>query len=205
MMEYTITIEPISYVEWIYVPGNGQGWSPETAPALHSPNLDGVYTGYAVMNGDFKFTKERAWAAEYNSTAFTTYGDGFGTEADNTNIKCFGDAGIYYITADVANGTLSGVLCNYGIIGPAAGGWETDVDMTFDAETNTYKFTGELVAGEYKFRANDGWDINLGGSLDDLVAGGDNLTLAEAGNYTIILNPLITTDGGKMTATITKN
>lgn len=207
MMDYTMTIEPISYDEFIYVPGNGQGWNPETAPALRSANADGIYVGYAVMNGDFKFTKERNWdGGEYNNGSFSTYGDGFAASTDGSNVSCTGEAGIYYLTADVANGSLSGVLCNYGIIGPAqAGGWDSDSDMTFDATTNTYTWTGDLTAGEMKFRANDGWDINLGGSFDDLVAGGDNITIAEAGNYTIVLNVLVTTDGGKMTATVTKN
>ena len=30
----------------------------------------------------------------------------------------------------------------------------------------------------WKFRVNGGWDINLGGSLNNLTAGGDNLTVA---------------------------
>lgn len=207
MMEYTMTIEPISYNEYIYVPGNGQGWAPASAPAIRSANSDGVYVGYAVMDGDFKFTKERNWdGGEYNSGSFSTYGDGFAASTDGGNISCTGEAGIYYLSADVANGSISGVLCNFGLIGPAqAGGWDSDSDMTFDATTNTYTWTGDLAAGEFKFRANDGWDINLGGSLDDLVANGSNLSVAEAGNYTIVLNVLITTDGGKMTATVTKN
>ena len=208
MMEYSMTIEPLSFSEYIYTPGNGQGWNPETAPALRTANFDGVYTGYTVMNGDFKFTKERNWnGGEYNTGTFSTYGEGFagGAEA-SSDISCTGEAGIYYMTADVANGTLSAVYCNFGLIGPAqAGGWVSDTDMTFDAETNTYTWTGDLTAGEFKFRVNDGWDINLGGSLDDLVANGDNITIAEDGNYTIVLNVLITTDGGKMTATVTKN
>ncbi len=207
MMEYTMTIEPISYDEFIYVPGNGQGWNPETAPALRSANADGIYVGYAVMNGEFKFTKARNWNdGEYNTDSFSTYGDGFEGTSAGGNVKCTGEAGIYYLTADVASGSLSGVLCNFGLIGPAqAGGWDSDTDMTFDAATNTYTWTGDLAAGEMKFRVNDGWDINLGGSLDDLVANGDNITIAEAGNYTVVLNVLITSDGGKMTATITKN
>ena len=77
--------------------------------------------------------------------------------------------------------------------------------MEYDEATNTYTWTGDLGAGEFKFRANDGWDINLGGSLDDLSQNGSNIAIAEAGNYTIVLTPLITTEGGKMTATVAKN
>ena len=52
-----------------------------------------------------------------------------------------------------------------------------------------------------KFRANNGWDINLGGNLSGLTYGGDNISISEAGNYKIVLdlsNPL------KYKATITK-
>jgi hypothetical protein len=41
---------------------------------------------------------------------------------------------------------------------------------------------------EWKFRANDGWDINLGGSLSNLTQGGDNIVCSEAGTFTITLD-----------------
>jgi hypothetical protein len=60
--------------------------------------------------------------------------------------------------------------------------------MTWNAADETWTLTTELTAGELKFRANDGWDINLGGdSIDDLVENGANLQIAEAGTYTITL------------------
>jgi starch-binding outer membrane protein SusE/F len=58
-----------------------------------------------------------------------------------------------------------------------------------------------LSAKSMKFRANNGWDINLGGNLSGLTYGGDNISISEAGNYKIVLdlsNPL------KYKATITK-
>jgi hypothetical protein len=60
--------------------------------------------------------------------------------------------------------------------------------MTWNAADETWTITTALSAGELKFRANDGWDINLGGdSTDDLVENGANLQIAEAGTYTITL------------------
>lgn len=210
MMEYTMTIEPISYTEWIYVPGNGQGWKPDSAPALHSPKNDGHYTGYAIIDGEFKFTKERNWnGGEYNGDSFTTYAEGFENSkpGEGGNIKCTAAAGIYWLDVNVAEGDLNATLISsFGLIGSATpGGWDEDTDMEYDEATNTYTWTGDLGAGEFKFRANDGWGINLGGSLDDLSQDGGNVAIAEAGNYTIVLTPLITTEGGKMTATVTKN
>lgn len=59
--------------------------------------------------------------------------------------------------------------------------------MTFDPETQIWSVTTELSDGEFKFRANDGWDINLGGRINDLSFGGDNIII-ESGTYTITLD-----------------
>lgn len=88
-----------------------------------------------------------------------------------------------------------------GIIGPAqAGGWDNDTDMTYNAEKGTWEATVELAADEMKFRANDAWDINWGGSLDALTQGGANIKV-EAGTYVIELHALC---DGKASATMTK-
>jgi hypothetical protein len=189
MMEYTYTVTPLSFDEFIYIPGNHQGWSPATAEALRSADFNGVYTGYSYLNGDFKFTKERAWAGEYNSGDFTTYNGGVAASTDGSNISQ-PTAGYYRIVADVPNSTLTTTLItSWGIIGTATpGGWDSDTDMTWNAADETWTITTALSAGELKFRANDGWDINLGGdSTDDLVENGANLQIAEAGTYTITL------------------
>jgi hypothetical protein len=39
-----------------------------------------------------------------------------------------------------------------------------------------------------KFRANNAWDINLGGNASNLTYGGDNMSIAESGTYLITLN-----------------
>ena len=61
--------------------------------------------------------------------------------------------------------------------------------MTPSADYLTWTGEFALSAGdEWKFRANDGWDINLGGALDNLVSGGDNFKCTETGTYVITLN-----------------
>jgi hypothetical protein len=71
--------------------------------------------------------------------------------------------------------------------------------MTWDAANGVFKATIDLVAGEMKFRANDDWGVNFGGDLNALTQDGANIAIAEAGNYTITLNPWT------KVATITKN
>ena len=202
MMEYTYKIEKLNFAEFIYVPGNHQGWSPEKAPALQSPNFDGVYVGYTYLNGNFKFTKERNWNAEYNFNDFAVKDDiFFNNDGSNINIS---EEGFYQIKADVASSNLSAVKTTWGIIGPAqAGGWDTDTDMTWNAADESWTATVELAADEFKFRANDGWTINVGGSFDNLTQDGGNIKVTEAGTYEVKLF-LTRSTSDKMYCTITK-
>ena len=202
MMEYTYKIEKLNFAEFIYVPGNHQGWAPDKAPALQSPAFDGVYVGYTYLNGNFKFTKERNWNAEYNFNDFATK-DAIFFNNDGSNIN-ISEEGFYQIKADVASSNLSAVKTTWGIIGPAqAGGWDTDTDMTWNAADESWTATVELAADEFKFRANDAWAINVGGSLDNLTQDGGNIKVTEAGTYEVKLF-LTRSTSDKMYCTITK-
>ena len=191
---YTVSFRSTTFptMEYIYMPGGHQNpvWTPASAPALKTANFDGVYTGFASLGGDFKFTWGRNWTdGEYNSTHFSTYSAGFAPSTDGTNINCSA-AGYYYLAADVMNGTLTATpITKWGIIGTAtADGWNSDTAMTWNADDESWTLTTTLTAGELKFRANDGWDINLGGaSTSNLEANGANLQIAEGGTYTIKL------------------
>lgn len=189
MLEYKMTIVPLSFEQYIFVPGNHQGWSPATAPALRSPNFDGYYEGFSYLDGDFKFTKARDWSSEYNFTDFNTFSDGL-SQGGGTNINMASPA-FYQIKADVLNGTLTCVPTSWGVVGPAQVGendpWNHDTDMTYDKDNECWTVTMALNADLFKFRANDDWGINVGGSVDDLVQDGDNLSVPEAGTYTIKL------------------
>lgn len=208
MMNYTLTVEPISFPEWIYVPGNGQGWKPASAPALHSANMDGKYTGYAYLDGGFKFTKARDWNhGEYAKNDFEAFPEGFAgaASADDSNIECSAP-GVYYLSIDLASKKFEATLIeSFGVVGSASpDGWDKDVDMTFDKESGLYTWTGDLSVGEFKFRANDAWKINLGGEESNLVLDGGNLKVAEAGNYTVVLD-IFRTSSSYMSAKLTKN
>ena len=187
MMEYTYKIEKLNFAEFIYVPGNHQGWAPDKAAALQSPNFDGVYVGYTYLNGNFKFTKERNWNGEYNFNDFATKDDiFFNNDGSNINIS---EEGFYQITADVAASKLSAVKTTWSIIGSATGdpNWGTDLEMTYVTEDESWTYTGALTAGEFKFRANKDWTLSFGGaSFDDLTSdNGANLKIEEEGNYEV--------------------
>lgn len=218
MMNYTYKIEKMNFSEFIYVPGNAQkyntsaagmpewGWTPELAPALRSANFDGVYVGFAYMDGEFKFTKERNWSAEYNYDSFNTYDPIFtGEHGTGGNINCT-EAGYYRLVADVAGGSLKATKLTWGLVGPATpGGWDAGAYtvMTYNMADDCWEITTDLAADEFKFTTNGSWDINLGGKLDDLSEGGGNLRIDEAGKYTIKLYPS-RSQSDKMYATIVK-
>ena len=186
MMEYTYKIEKLNFEEYIYVPGNHQGWAPDKAPRLHGANSDGKYVGYSCLDGGFKFTKGPGWNfGEYNWGSFTSHPEGFTGEGGG-DITCT-VKGFYLIEADVATGTLKATPTTWGIIGDAtADGWNSDQDMTWNAEKHCWCATITLTDGTIKFRANDGWDINFGGNPNNLSAGGDNIPVT-AGTYDIDL------------------
>ena len=187
MMEYTYSIELIGEMNLsLYVVGSHQGWDPGSAPTIYNRNFDFKYNGFVYFpdeENEFKFTTEPNWDNEYADA-----GDGTLAESGD-NIKVTG-SGHYLINVDLSGSPFTYELekTEWGLIGDATlGGWETDTDMTFDPETQIWSVTTELSDGEFKFRANDGWDINLGGRINDLSFGGDNIII-ESGTYTITLD-----------------
>lgn len=200
----TISITPRTskFNEWIYVAGNHQGWSPATGAALQSPNEDGIYTGFTPLDGSFKFTKIRDWQGDWGFDAFAD--PGIFTN-DGGNLNCT-DPGYYYLTVDLVSGKIEATKVVFGLVGPAtAGGWDAGqyTVMEYDATENGWVVETELQADEFKFTTNGNWNINLGGSADNLELGGGNLRIAEAGTYLIVLKPGRETSD-KMTCTITK-
>ncbi len=90
----------------------------------------------------------------------------------------------------------------WSIIGPAGKGWSTDVVMTYDCVAKTFSYTGPLNADEFKFRYGADWTANLGGTSSTggaLTQNGDNLKIATAGTYTIVLSATVDATTGKST------
>lgn len=188
MMDLTYTIELLGQVSpYMWVPGNHQGWNPATAPQLYSANMDMKYTGHVYLDGGFKVAETPTWDKAHGYSYFTTITPNIALASSDDNMEV--DPAFYYLTVDMTTSSISAVKTEWGVIGSATvGGWDASTDMEYDKATNCWSVTTELVAGEYKFRANNGWDINVGGSTSKLIFNdSNNLTLSEAGNYTIKL------------------
>ena len=205
-------VEPGDYNEYIYAVGaDTDNWS--SVYYLRSSEEGGAFTGkykgFGWLSGEFKFKpNESDWAGDWEF-------DGDGKIADNGGSNCPAPetAGYYMIEVDLTAMTYSLTLIKgIGVIGPAqAGGWDSDTDLTYNADTKLWTGTMQLGADEYKFRANDDWGINWGGALDALTQGGANLAITEAGTYTIELAALcdgkayakLTAEGGAVATGIT--
>lgn len=196
-----------SFPQAINVAGNFQGWTPGVAPQIVSVSNDGTYEGFidfgATATPEFKFVKGNDWPAG----DFGSAGDGkLGNGGDN--LKLTNGAGIYLIRAKTTDMTWSSAKINsWGLIGDAipVTGWDSDQDLAFDATTKTWFITLDLTGGKkIKFRANDGWDINIGdkGADGKPELGGDDIAVPADGNYTVTLDILV---GGNWAYTLKKN
>ena len=183
MSDMTYEIKALNFAQYIWQAGNGNGWGSPAAP-LYSSEGDGKYTGFMYLDGEFKF---RSGEDNWNAPDWGT-GGSEGTLAEQAG-NLSAPAGYYKVEADLAAMTFALTpITTIGIVGPAqAGGWSDDTDMTYNKDTGAWEATIELAADELKFRANDGWDINWGGDVDNLTQGGANLKIAEAGTYFIQL------------------
>jgi starch-binding outer membrane protein SusE/F len=157
---------------------------------------DGNYTGYVKLDATMPFTLK-------DPDANITYGDNGGALGINGAGITVDASGWYSLTVNTQALTYSKDAYMIGLVGSATpNGWNSpDQKMDYDAQSGTWHITIDLVDGEIKFRLNDGWAWNLGGTPDNLTQGGANLPVT-AGNYTITLTIINGTTG---TCKIVKN
>jgi hypothetical protein len=184
------TAYPMIYVPGGYQKASGYGekdWDPATAPTLASVNSDKNYEGYVYFSKDndqYKFTEGPNWDANWGDNG----GDGT-LEAGGANLSA-PTAGMYKINVNLNDKLVTSVKTDWGVIGDATPtAWASDTKMTFNPVTREWKIIIELKAGGFKFRANDGWAINLGtkGTDGTLKQDGGNIAITEAGKYEITL------------------
>ncbi|MQN42228.1 DUF5115 domain-containing protein [Prevotella copri] len=184
MMDYTYTIEEVNYDPFIYFIGSTDGWKSSDQKLALVDEAKGVYTGYVYVadpNGaglQFKFQRVAgSWDNEINAGAFVSFGGAATNE--NGNIGVNAGEGVYYFDVNLSEGTITATkIETMGMIG-GFNNWDGDAVMTWNAEEYCFEATNVGVTADgWKFRVNGGWGINLGGSLNNLTAGGDNITVA---------------------------
>lgn len=175
----------------IYVPGNANGWNFDTCQRLLvNPDNESIYQGFLYINGEFKFTPENNWDAEWGAgeepgTLLTSGGS-------NMQMPAEGE-GLYYVKVDTKNLTYTTEYIESVCVVGAFNDWNTETapEMTGSSDFQTWTYDGDLSAGEFKFIFNRGWAINLGGDglgvLNKLKENGDNLTVP-AGTTSLTLD-----------------
>lgn len=185
MMDYTYTFEEVKYDPFIYFIGATDGWKSSDQKLALVDEAKGVYTGYVYVADpneaglQFKFQRVAgSWDNEINAGTFNTFSDA-ATPNENGNIGVNAGEGVYYFDVNLGEGTIKATKVEtMGIIGQF-NGWSSDAVMTWNAEEYCFEATKVGVTADgWKFRVNGGWDINLGGSLNNLTAGGGNITVA---------------------------
>ncbi|WP_445456782.1 SusE domain-containing protein [Flavobacterium sp. HNIBRBA15423] len=190
------------------VPGNHQGWNAPTAPLLAASEFGKTdFEGYVWLDGEFKFVAQSP-NGEFNfpPNGGPDYGDdgtfsGVLVEENEVNINAA--SGYYYVKANTGEVTAANpnglkysiAIANWAITGAATpNGWPDpalDHDMTYNSSTKKWEIILPLTVNEFKFRANNGWDLNLGGDSNGdefMDYGGPNLNVATAGTYLIELD-----------------
>lgn len=188
MMDYSYTIEEVNYDPFIYFIGATDGWTNAEQKLALVDDAKGVYTGYlycADPNGwgnQFKFQRVAgSYDNEINSGAFSTFSGAATSEGGNIGVNA--GEGVYYFDVNLGEGTITATKVEtMGIMG-GFNNWAGDAPMKWNPEEYCFEATFEapnagVTADGWKFRVNGGWDINLGGSINNLTAGGDNITVA---------------------------
>ena len=189
MMDYSYTIEEVNYDPFIYFIGSTDGWKSNDQKLALVDDAKGVYTGYVYLadpNGagfEFKFQRAKDnWETAIGASTFVTFKESaIGVANGNLGVK--DGKGVYYMDVNLSEGTITATKVEtMGIMG-GFNNWAGDAPMTWNAEEYCFEATFEapnvgVTADGWKFRVNGEWAINLGGSINNLTAGGDNITVA---------------------------
>ena len=207
----SMTVTPFNLTSFLWITGSFSGWgnpgTPPTIDSLVSVTGNGVYVGvinFTTGNRDFLILPVKGdWSHKYatndakNSTSSTvTY------DAPN-NLYAPSSVGWYQVTFNLNSGSISfAPVDNYSVIGNAAQGWGTDVDMKYlnDGSSGMWVVTTPLSVelppnDGYKIRKNHDWGTSYGTSNSDgkslTSSSGVNVGNAVAGTYKITfwLNP----------------
>ena len=170
-------------------------------------NADGEGFGFRSYDGtDYNGTVLRYGALDTVLSNMDIVGmtvNGFGDE----NINVLSDVAVdITLTIDAGNNDEASIVIvengaasfdQWGLIGDATpNAWDSDTEMTPNADGTEWTWTGDLVEGQFKFRMNSSWDNQIG---DDGAGGAEfsnNATawvigatgVGAAGNYTIVLD-----------------
>lgn len=188
---YEITILPAEPAEiempgpFLWTPGGSNGWNQTASQQLFTTDDGVTFMGFALLQDEFKFTNQADWnginygAGEEEGVLSTDGGAG------NILVPV---SGLYWCKVNVEELTYELTLIStIGAIGDF-NGWGESVALT---TTDNLIWTGnvDFTSGGFKFRCNDDWAVNLGGSAYNyLMPDGPNLNVPGEGTYLVTLD-----------------
>ena len=185
MMDYSYTLEEVNYDPFIYFIGSTDGWKSNDQKLALVDDAKCVYTGYVYLADpnaagfEFKFQRAQGnWDTAIGAGTFVSFG-GAAIGVKNGNIGVNAGEGVYYMDVNLSEGTITATKVEtMGMIG-VFNDWAGDAKMTWNAEEYCFEATNAGVTADgWKFRVNGEWNINLGGSLNNLTAGGSDIKVA---------------------------
>ncbi len=188
-----INMEEMTYefslaIECLYTPGNSNKWSHDASSKLYTTDYVN-YSGVAVLDGEFKFSAQPSWDGINYGKAED---EGMLSIDPGAGNLMAGAKGLYWTTANISSltYTIAGPIATLGVIGDATpGGWDASTNLTPSEDLLTW--TGKVAfkgSGEFKLRANDAWDINFGGAVDNLVFNAGNMPTPGEGEYNVTVD-----------------
>ncbi len=199
--------------------GYGDDWTtangvPIAATGYGETKFEG-FVNVAVENANFLFlpvNNDSGWDGKIGTDEKGAYTKVLVVGGEDVGVPD-NAAAYYYVKADTEALTFEFNPTSWAVTGSATpNGWPgddavatADQDMTYNADAKVWEIDVDLVSGEYKFRANDAWDYNIGKDNDGdgfLNFGGDNFAVDAAGNYHIELD---LSNPREYTMTITMN
>jgi len=167
------------------------GWDEDTDMFKDQTDPNRFFIDITLTTGEAKFRQNDDWAVNWGATGFPSDT----AMQDGPNIPVNPGA-LYRVTLD----TLTGVYTfeseisfgSIGLIGDATpGGWDEDTDMTKDPDNGElWTLIITLTDGEVKFRADDDWVNDWGGTEFPTGVGepgGPNIPVT-AGDYFVTFN-----------------
>jgi hypothetical protein len=192
METMTYDIQLMLQAEYLYTPGDANGWSHNDSAWMQLNSDNGYYYGCFPVSGyGFKVCTENSWDNEVTFGASDTAGV-FTSPGGNITAT----DGVYWVVVNYDPQTYLPTtyslteITSVGLIGSfAASGWSSDVLMSTADGGKTWTADLTINAGEeFKIRFNGGWAYNFGGNMNQLVMNGDNIGVSESGTYAVTLS-----------------
>lgn len=169
------------------------GAVPIAASAFGKTDFEG-FVDINVASPEYKFLPtNESFEGDYADDGTFT---GVLVQEGEVNAKAAGP-GYYLVKANTTTLKYSIQVTSWAITGNATPlGWPDngvqDQNMTYNKDSKKWEIIIDLTAGdnEFKFRANDAWDLNFGDDEADgkLEYGGTNMKVSESGTYKVELD-----------------